>query len=228
MQTLQVRTINSENLDVSLQGVQRIKEVRQQVAAALGVLDHEFVDVKLVNGDREIDDDVALEDLDTDAGLQVVLSRVIPKWYPRNKYMHNDQEVLRITGIASSQDSYVAEFVDGSTQSVDVALIGRAQRDWSWQTVTRKDRLWLHPPEKPAESGGWYDIFTCENVRIGASRSLGVVTGFLVGVCGPQSCTPNVGGNGNFETSFNIGFMLGFTAWGVYQVVNFAAAFARK
>lgn len=228
MQTLQVRTVNSENLDLSLQGVQKVREVRQQVAASLGVQDREFVAVKLVNGDREVDDEVAVDALDTDAGLLAILSRVIPSWYPRHKYVHNEQEVVRITGITHSQDSYVAEFVDGSTQNVDVALVEQAQREWSWQTVTRKDRLWVHPPEKPAESAGWYDIFTCENIRIGASRSAGVVAGFFVGACGPHSCTPTVDGNGNFETSFNIGFALGFTAWGVYQVVNLAATFARK
>eukprot|EP00930_Biecheleria_cincta_P057884 TRINITY_DN43753_c0_g1_i1.p1 TRINITY_DN43753_c0_g1~~TRINITY_DN43753_c0_g1_i1.p1 ORF type:complete len:229 (-),score=28.95 TRINITY_DN43753_c0_g1_i1:443-1129(-) len=228
MQTLQVRTVNSENLDLPLHGIRRIKEVRQQVAAALGVQDREFVDVKLLNGDREINDEVALDDLDTDAGLLVVLSRVIPDWYPRHKYVHHDQEVLRITGIASSQDGYVAEFVDGSTDNVDVALVERAEREWSWQKVNRQDRIWLHPPEKPAESGGWYDIFTSENVRIGATRSVGMVTGFLVGVCGPQSRAPTINGNGNFETSFNIGFVVGFTAWGVYQVVQIAAFLVRK
>merc|ERR1740129_1450886 len=217
MESLQVRNINGEAIDVSLRGARNAADVRQHVA--LDVQDREYIQVKLLNGAREISDEVAVDSLDVDAGLVVVLARLVPDWYPRNKYLHRDREVLRITGSNQSRDDFVAEFTDGSTQNVEAALFEQAVEEWSWRRVDRSGRLWAHPPEKPAESGGWYDIFTAENVCTGAARSAGAITGFLVGLSA-ESVNADIGGDGNFATSFRVGYVVGLTAWIVFQVAR--------
>jgi len=228
MEGLHVHTVSGNAVDVSMTGVRSVADVRQLVAAALGVDGQELVKVKLFNGIQEVDDATAPQDLDIDAGLLAVLDRVIPDWYPRGKYVYHDQEVLRITG-TQSQNDFVAEFVNGSTQEVEAALFDQAVREWSWQTVTRQGRVWAHPPEKPAESGGWYDIFTAENVRKGALRGAGLVSGFVLGIAGPSGGDmPNIDPNGNFGASFNVGFFVGFAAWGTFQLAQLASHFIKK
>merc|ERR1712039_490415 len=110
-------------------------------------------------------------------------------------------EVLRITGKAQSPSNLVAEFADGSVDNVDPALLERAVGEWLWQTVRHQGRIWAHPPEKPAESGGWYDIFTAENVRQGVVRGAGLVSGFCLGLAGPEMNFGSLEGDGAFTTS---------------------------
>mmetsp|Transcript_7710 Transcript_7710/g.19619 ORF Transcript_7710/g.19619 Transcript_7710/m.19619 type:complete len:229 (+) Transcript_7710:58-744(+) len=228
MEALLVRKVNGEALDISLRGASSVADVRQRVAVALDVHEREYVQVKLMNGAREVGDEVAVDTLDMDVGLLAVLTRLVPDWYPRHKYVHGDREVLRITGTAQGRDDFVAEFTDGSTQNVGRALYEQAVGEWSWREVARSGRLWAHPPEKPAESGGWYDIFTAENARKGAVRSAGAIAGFLVG-CAPDSCTsPGLNGEGDFATSFQIGYLVGLTAWGLFQVGRVVAYIAKK
>lgn len=227
MEALLVHKINGEALDVSLAGAGSVAEVRQRVSVALNVHEREYVQVKLMNGAREVGDEIAVDTLDVGAGLLVVLARLVPDWYPRHRYMHQDQEVLRITGTAQSRDDFVAEFTDGSVQNVGRALYDQAVGEWSWRTVTRSGRVWAHPPEKPVESGGWYDIFTAENARKGAVRSAGAITGFLVGLA-PDSLSPDLNDEGDFATSFQVGYVVGLTAWGLYQVFRVIGYFTNK
>lgn len=276
-----VRKVNGEALDVSLQGACSMADVRQRVAVALDIHEREYVQVKLLNGAREVGDEVALDTLDVDAGLLAVLNRLVPDWYPRLTYMHQDREVLRIMGTAREwhapaeqcrrtatlerkhrrtgsarqpgvpaqrapaapdpfadipqgsargrvthgpkdigrDDDFVAEFTDGSTQNVGRAVYEQAVREWSWREVARNGLLWAHPPEKPVESGDWYDIFTAEKVRKGAAISAGAITGFLAGFA-IDSPPPDVDGEGDFGNSFQVGYVVGLTAWGVYQVAR--------
>jgi hypothetical protein len=228
MTAISVRKVNGEVVNVSLQGARTMADVRQRTAVALDVHNREYVEVKLLNGIQEVGDEVTMDTLDVDAGLLAVLTRLVPDWYPRGKYMHQDREVLRITGTDGGRDDFVAEFTDGSTENVGRALYEQVVGEWSWRTVARSGRLWAHPPEKPAESEGWYDIFTAENVRTGAVRSAGAVTGFLCGCAPSSSVNPDFNGEGDFATSFQVGYVVGLTAWGLFHVAKLVGHFAKK
>mmetsp|Transcript_35093 Transcript_35093/g.95126 ORF Transcript_35093/g.95126 Transcript_35093/m.95126 type:complete len:229 (-) Transcript_35093:65-751(-) len=228
MEAMPVRKVNGEAVDVSLQGARTVADARQRVAVALDVHGREYIQVKLVNGVREVGDEIAVDTLDFDAGLLAVITRLIPDWYPQGKYVHQDREVLRITGTDGFRDDFVAEFTDGSTQDVGRALYEKALGEWSWRRVTRGDRLWAHPPEKPAESGGWYDIFTAENVRKGAVRGAGAVTGFLAGCTPSNSFGADFNGEGDFDAFFRVGYVVGMTAWGLFQVAQLVGHVASK
>lgn len=223
-----MHTISGNAVAVSLQGAQTVAEIRQRVAVALGMDGREFVQVKLFNGRDEVDDSVAPDTLHMDAGLLAVLDRVIPDWCPRGRYMYHDKEVLRITGNAQTPSAFVAEFVDGSVDNVVPALLEQAVDEWLWKTVRRQGRVWAHPPEKPAESGGWYDIFTAENVRQGAVGGAGLISGFCLGLAGPETNLNFLEGDGTFTTSFNVGFVGGFTMWAGYQLLRVASHFCKK
>jgi len=223
-----VRKVNGEGVDVSLRGAHTVADVRQRVAVALNVHDREYVEVKLSSGAQEVGDEVVVDTLDMDVGLLAVLTRLVPEWYPRGRYMHQDQEVLRITGTDQGREDFVAEFTDGSTQNVGRALYEQALEEWSWRRVARSGRLWAHPPEKPLESGGWCDIFTAENARTGAVRSTGVVIGFLAGCTPADGFVADFNGGGDFATSYQVGYVVGFLAWGVFHVVNLVCHFAKR
>merc|ERR1719401_319030 len=73
------------------------------VAMALGVKTQPpgntqpHVGIKLLSGGCDICDETPLDSLDRDLGLSVVLVQGTPGWYPREKYMHDGQEVLQLT-----------------------------------------------------------------------------------------------------------------------------------
>lgn len=219
-----MHTVKGEALDVSLRGVRTAADVRQRVAVALGVQDRECVEVKLLRGTQEVGDEALVDNLDVENGLLAVLNHLVPEWYPRGKYMHEGREVLRITGADRGRHGFVAEFADGSTENVDMALYGQAIEEWSWRSVARNGTLSGHPPEKPSDSKGWYSAFPAETVRTGAVRSAGAITGFLAG-CTPDANAAPVYGEGNFATSFQVGYVAGVTAWGVAHVARVVGHF---
>merc|ERR1712232_90862 len=69
-------------------------EIRCRVAAALGV---PVSCVKLLSGGKALDDTAPLVDIDPDNIITTVLASPGPFWYPTCKYLHNYNEVFKIT-----------------------------------------------------------------------------------------------------------------------------------
>lgn len=216
---LLVHTLDGAPVDVDLSRAHSVAEAREHVACALGVDSESHLGVKLLSGGCDVCDGASLDSLDRDLGLTVVLAPGAPDWYPRDKYIHDDQEVLQIT---MADEQYFAEFVNGSSQQVDRELYQKALQDWGWQEVSLENRLWAHPPEKPKESGGWTDFMA--NVKSvmtsrNAARGVGAVAGFLAGVTGNLDVGGPCGGT-DFGTAFQVAQCVGLVIYGGSCIVH--------
>lgn len=217
MEGLRIHKVDGTPVDVDLSTAHSVADIRSLAAVALGVEQQPFVGIKLLNGACDVCNDTPLQGIDKDVGLCVVLVQGAPDWYPRETYMHNDQEVLQITGQRGGE--YFAEFVNGSSEGVDIALYEMALRIWSWREVSVEGRVWLHPPEKPEESGGWTSFFTSQTARKTAIRGAGAAAGFFVGVTGHHEWTPNDGSD--FSTAYRVAQVIGLVA---YMTISIARA----
>lgn len=213
---LHVYKVDGTVVDVDLVGVSSVVELRRRVARAFGLDDKPHIGIKLLNGALDVCDDCSLDSLDQDAGLCVVVIQGAPDWYPREKYMYNELEVLQITG--EQDNDYFAEFVDGSSQQVDATLYRKAVREWAWKEVFVNDRVWAHPSEKPEESGGWTSFFASPTVRKKAITGFGACAGFVAGVTGNSTDCPNDGSD--FSAAFAVAQMVGLVVYGTFQVLK--------
>mmetsp|Transcript_118970 Transcript_118970/g.210403 ORF Transcript_118970/g.210403 Transcript_118970/m.210403 type:complete len:249 (-) Transcript_118970:379-1125(-) len=215
-QPLLVHKLDGTPVDVDLTRACSVAEVRERVAVALGVDTQPPVDymrphvgLKFLNGGCDVCDGTPLDSLDRDLGLSVILVQGAPDWYPRDKYVFEDQEVLQIT---MTGDEYFAEFVNGSSQQVDRAFYQKVLQEWHWQEVSRENRFWAHPPEKPKDSVGWTDFMAGVMTSRNAVRGVGAAAGFLAGVTGHLEYGPD--GNGDFGTSFQVAQFAGLVVYG--------------
>lgn len=213
---LHVHKIDGTVVDVDLVGVSSVTDVRRRVGLALGVDNKPQIGIKLLNGAVDVCNDTSLDSLDQDAGLCVVLVQGAPDWYPREKYTHDGLEVLQISGEQGGE--YFAEFIDGSSEQVDIALYERALREWLWTQVQVGDRVWAHPREKPEESGGWTSFFASPTVRKRAVTGVGACAGFLAGVTGNMTDGPNDGSD--FSTAFKVAQVIGIVSYGIIKIAQ--------
>lgn len=217
---LLVHLIDGSPVDVDLTRAYSVAEVREMVAVAVGVdtqpSEDTHVGIRLLSGGCDVGDGIPLDSLDRDLGLVAILVHEAPAWYPKDKYMYNDQEVLQI---AMTGDNCFAQFVNGSSQQVDRALYQKALQEWKWQEVSLQDRSWAHPSEKPKESGGWTDFMAGVMTSRNAVRGAGAVAGFFVGVTG--NLQSGHAGNGDFGTSFQVAQCVGLVIYGVISLVRF-------
>jgi hypothetical protein len=214
MASMSVRKIDGTPVDVDVSRLQSVAEVKRCIAAALGVDTQPFLGINLLNGACDVCNDTPLDSLDTDAGLCVVVVQGAPEWYPREKYMHNDKEVLQLTreeGVCS------AEFVDGSSETVDAALFEKAVGQWAWTEVSVGSRVWAHPPEKPEASGGWTSFFTSPVVRRRAVTGVGACTGFIAGITGHLDGPDD---NSEFTNAFRVAQFVGMAFYVGFQVAT--------
>lgn len=212
---LLVHKVDGTPVDVDLRGACSVAEVRGRIAMALGVDTQPpedarpHVGIKLLSGGCDVCDGAPLDSLDPDLGLFVILVQGAPDWYPRERYMHDGQEVMQIT---KTDDEYFAEFVDGSSRQVQRAFYQKALQEWHWQEVSLENRCWAHPLEKPKDTGGWTDFMANAMTRRNAVRGVGATAGFLVGVTGNLEAVPS--GDGDFGTSFMVAQFAGLAVYG--------------
>jgi hypothetical protein len=210
-----VRKLDGSLIDVDLSRARSVEDVRKKLSVALAVDTQPNVGVKLLNAGRDICSETSLEDIDRDLGLSVVLVQGAPEWYPRDKYIHDDLEVLQMT---RTHDECFAEFLNGSSCQVDVRLYENALREWGWQEVSQEGRSWAHPGEKPTGSGGWTDFMASLMTQRNAAKGLGAATGFVAGVTGHADL--HTGNGGDFSTSFTIAQMAGLVVYGTIMIVR--------
>lgn len=222
MAAMRVHKLNGMPVDVDLARARNVAELRTLVAVALGVDSQPSVGIKLLNGVYDVSNDTSLESLNNDAGLCVVLVQGAPEWYPRDKYLHNDKEVLQMT--RESGTEYAMEFVDGSSETTDATAFEKARGEWAWTEVSVGSRVWLHPPEKPKESEGWTSFLTSPTVRKGAVTGLGVCGGFLAGVTGHLEGPDD---DSDFSTSFRVAQVVGVVIYVGYQISKIASIFRK-
>lgn len=221
MAAWKVHAFNGSKVDVNLEGARSAKEARERVAVALGVDSEPLVGVKLLNGIVTVTDDTSLDSLDKQQGLCAILVRGAPDWYPRERYVHYDLEVLQITHQAGT---YFAEYVNGTSEEVDEELYRRALGTWNWQEVSKDGRTWAHPPEKPEDSPNWTTFLTSPGVRRTAVTGAGAVVGFLAGVTGNVP-NGNIRLDGDFGNGFVVAQVIGLVIYGAVQI---ASLFAKK
>lgn len=207
--------MDGKPVEAHISDVRSVADARSRVAVALGVDARAFVGIKLLNGAFDVCNDTPLDSLDKDAGLCVIVLQGAPEWYPREKYMHEGQEVLQITGEQGGE--YSVEFVDGSSAGVAAAVYEAALAEWAWQEVSKDNRVWAHPPEKPEESGGWTSFFTSPKVRKTAITGAGVLSGFLVGVTGH---TEGPDDGSDFSNAFRIAQVVGILAYAMMAIAR--------
>jgi hypothetical protein len=216
MEGMPVYKVDGSPVEVQLSGVRGVADLRHSLAVALGVDTQPHVGIKILNGPCDVSNDTPLGSLDMDAGLCVILVQGAPEWYPREKYMHDEKEVLQLAGERGGE--FFAEFLDGSSEAVDEGVYDNALRHWAWTEVAKDGRVWAHPSEKPLESGGWSSFFTRPKVQKTAAQGAGVFLGFISGVSG--NCTDLAHGGGDFSNAFNIAQIVGVSIYCIFQVVR--------
>jgi hypothetical protein len=216
MEAMPVYKMDGTPVEVQFSGVHNVADLRRRLAVALGVDSEPLVGIKILNGPCDVSNDTPLGSLDKDAGLCVLLIQGAPEWYPREKYMHDDKEVLQLTGERGGQ--FFAEFLDGSSEAVDEGVYDNALRKWAWTEVAVDGRVWAHPSEKPLESGGWSTFFTRADVQKTAVQGAGAVLGFLSGISG--RCDNTAGGGGDFSNAYNVAQVAGVAFYCVYQIAK--------
>jgi adenylate kinase len=128
---MRVLNMSGEVVDVDLTDV-NVAEIRRRVASALGV---PVSCMKLLSGSTTLDDTAPLSDIDPSNIINALLASPGPSWYPACKYLHNDDEVLKITwGMCHNRShekyQYCIHYTDGtSVTASDEGVVTFAEDD---------------------------------------------------------------------------------------------------